>query len=258
MRKFHLIASGFILICAASPAFAQMAPGGAGLGGMGGMGAPGGAASPQPRERTPDIAPPALPGAMQAPVATGPVVHKAQTGDPTTALFAAVNSGDYNAAQDAISRGANLYAENQLGETPLDLSVSLNRSSTPQPRERVPDIAPPALPGAMQAPVATGPVVHKAQTGDPTTALFAAVNSGDYNAAQDAISRGANLYAQNQLGETPLDLSVSLNRSSITFLLLATRNETGGDVASAPPTAPAPSRGPCRARSAAACRGGGR
>lgn len=129
MRKFHLIASGFILICAASPAFAQMAPGGAGLGGMGGMGAPGGAASPQPRERTPDIAPPALPGAMQAPVATGPVVHKAQTGDPTTALFAAVNSGDYNAAQDAISRGANLYAQNQLGETPLDLSVSLNRSS---------------------------------------------------------------------------------------------------------------------------------
>ena len=92
----------------------------------------------------------------------------------------------------------------------------------------------------MQAPVATGPVVHKAQTGDPTTALFAAVNSGDYNAAQDAISRGANLYAQNQLGETPLDLSVSLNRSSITFLLLATRNETGGDVASAPAPAPAP------------------
>ena len=49
MRKFHLIASGFILICAASPAFAQMAPGGGGLGGMGGMGAPGGAATPQPR-----------------------------------------------------------------------------------------------------------------------------------------------------------------------------------------------------------------
>ena len=158
MRKFHLIASGFILICAASPAFAQMAPGGAGLGGMGGMGAPGGAA-------------------------------------------------------------------------------------TPQPRQRMPDIAPPALPGAMQAPVATGPVVHKAQTGDPTTALFAAVNSGDYNAAQDAISRGANLYAENQLGETPLDLSVSLNRSSITFLLLATRNETGGDVAATLPTAPAPTRG---------------
>src|ERR1700722_17856312 len=152
MRNLSLTATGFILICAASPAFAQMMPGGGGS-----LGAPGGAA-------------------------------------------------------------------------------------TPQPRQRVPDIAPPALPGAQEVPVATGPVVHKAQTGDPTTALFAAVNSGDYNSAQDAISRGANLYAENQLGETPLDLSVSLNRSSITFLLLATRNETGGDVAAAPAPAPAPTR----------------
>jgi hypothetical protein len=112
----------------------------------------------------------------------------------------------------------------------------------PQPQARVPDIAPPALPGAGAAPpVATGPAVTKATTGDPTTALFTAVNSGDYNAAQDAISRGANIDAQNALGETPLDLSVALNRSNITFLLLATRNELGGDagVPSAPVPAPA-------------------
>ena len=158
MRNFLLTATGFILICAASPAFAQMSPGGFG-GPGGGMGSgPGGGGGP----------------------------------------------------------------------------------ATPQPRQRVPDIAPPALPGAGSVPVATGPVVKKVQTGDPTTALFAAVNSGDYNAAQDAISRGANLYAVNPLGETPLDLSVSLNRSSITFLLLATRNETGGDVSPAPAPAMAP------------------
>jgi hypothetical protein len=35
--------------------------------------------------------------------------------------------------------------------------------------------------------------------------------------------------AQNAFGETPLDLSVALNRSSITFLLLSARNESGGD-----------------------------
>jgi Ankyrin repeats (many copies) len=123
MRNFTtplFAATGFVLVASATPAFAQMAGGPAG--------APGGA--PQPQQRVPDIAPAALPGAGgAAPVATGPVMQKPTTGDPTTALFAAVNSGDYNAAQDAISRGANLYAQNAFGETPLDLSVALNRSS---------------------------------------------------------------------------------------------------------------------------------
>jgi hypothetical protein len=99
----------------------------------------------------------------------------------------------------------------------------------PQPKARVPDIAPPALPGAGDVGgVATGPVVHKAVSGDPTTALFSAINSNDYNGAQDALSRGADLNQQNALGETPLDLAVALNRNSITFLLLGTRNETAG------------------------------
>jgi len=97
-----------------------------------------------------------------------------------------------------------------------------------QPPVRTPDIAPPALPGAGSAPgLATAPQPVKPITGDPTTALFDAINKNDYNAAQDALSRGADLTAQDPLGETPLELSVDLNRNSITFMILAARNETG-------------------------------
>jgi hypothetical protein len=107
--------------------------------------------------------------------------------------------------------------------------------SAPQPKLRAPEIAPPALPGAgYQAPLATGPKLQKVTSGDPTQALFAAVNKGDYNAAQDAISRGADLTAQNQFGETPLDLAIALNRNTITFLLLETRNELGAQDSSGP------------------------
>jgi len=97
-----------------------------------------------------------------------------------------------------------------------------------QPKAETPDIAPPALPGAGEVSgIATAPKVAKQNQGDPTTELFTAINADDYNAAQDAISRGADLTAQNQLGETPLDLSIALNQNSITFLLLGARNEDG-------------------------------
>jgi hypothetical protein len=97
---------------------------------------------------------------------------------------------------------------------------------TPQPQSRAPDIAPPALPGAGGlTPMATGPVMQKPASGDPTANLFAAISKGDANAAQMAIGSGADLNAQNQFGETPLDLSIALNRTDITFLLLQTRNE---------------------------------
>jgi hypothetical protein len=117
--------------------------------------------------------------------------------------------------------------------------------SAPTPRAPTPDIAPPALPGAgEESAPATGPVVQKPVSGDPTTALFAAVNSGDYNAAQDAVGRGADLNAQNALGETPLDLSIALNRNNITFMLLSARNEAGnldeGDGTGMPPAAATP------------------
>ncbi len=97
-----------------------------------------------------------------------------------------------------------------------------------QPRAPTPDIAPPALPGAGSEPgLATAPQVAHSISGDPTTALFDAINKNDYNAAQDALSRGADLTAQNPLGETPLELSIDLNHNSITFMILAARNETG-------------------------------
>jgi hypothetical protein len=122
---------------------------------------------------------------------------------------------------------------------------------TPKPQPRVPDIAPAGVPGAGTAPLATGPSLAKPISGDPTTALFAAINNGDYNAAQDAVGRGANIDAQNNLGETPLDLSIALNRTQITFMLLSARNEMGGTVAeSGPPPAPARPAKPVRVSSA--------
>ncbi len=104
----------------------------------------------------------------------------------------------------------------------------LHNPTALQPRPIPPDILPPAIPGLAAPQPAIGPVVRKPITGDPTTALFAAVNNGDYNLAQDAVSRGADLNAQNDLGETALDLSIALNRNSITFMLLSARNESGG------------------------------
>ncbi len=119
-----------------------------------------------------------------------------------------------------------------VGAAPALAQMSPNPGLTggnaPQPQARTPDIAPPALPGAgSPAPLATGPKLQQPASGDPTTALFAAINKGDYNAAQDALSRGADLNAHDQFGETPLDLSIALNRNTITFLLLQTRNELG-------------------------------
>lgn len=96
-----------------------------------------------------------------------------------------------------------------------------------QPQEQAPDIAPSGLPGlggAAQAPV-TGPQLQHPASGDPTQNLFAAINSNDYTAAQEAVSHGADLNATNQFAETPLDLSIALSRNDITFMLLGTRNE---------------------------------
>ena len=118
----------------------------------------------------------------------------------------------------------------------------------PTAGQRQPDIAPAGVPGAVTTPLATGPSLQK-NIGDPTTALFNAIDKNDYGAAQNAVGRGANLNAQNPLGETPLDMSVALNRSTITFMLLAARNEEGnssgatqapGSTYSAPAPAPAP------------------
>jgi hypothetical protein len=108
-----------------------------------------------------------------------------------------------------------------------------NKAPTPLPR--TPDTAPAALPGAPLPQVATGPVLTKPDTGDPTTELFAAITKGDDSAAQSALGRGADLNAQNQFGETPLDLAIALNRTSIAFLLLQTRNELSAQGAGSEP-----------------------
>lgn len=109
-------------------------------------------------------------------------------------------------------------------------------SQAPSPQPRTPDIAPPALPGGSAlAPVATGPVMQKPQIADPTAALFAAITKGDDAAAQTAVGLGADLNAQNQFGETPLDLAIALNRTGITFLLLQTRNELAAQTGGAEP-----------------------
>jgi hypothetical protein len=67
----------------------------------------------------------------------------------------------------------------------------------------------------------------------PTDALFDAINRGDLGAAQDAVSRGADLNGQNVLGMTPVQLSIDLGRNDITFLLLS----AGGEAAT--PSQPA-------------------
>lgn len=129
MTYFRSLVLGLGLTIAATPAMAQLSAGG--MGGGGGIGGAGGsgANAPTPQPRTPDIAPPALPGAGGlAPVATGPVMLKPVKGDPTAALFTAIVKGDDTAAQSAVGLGANLNAQNQFGETPLDLAIALNRT----------------------------------------------------------------------------------------------------------------------------------
>jgi hypothetical protein len=112
-----------------------------------------------------------------------------------------------------------------------------------QPKADDNQALPPALPGAGDQNLAAVPSVAKPQTGDPTAQLFDAINSNDYNSAQDAISRGADLNGENALGETPIDLSVSLNRNSITFMLLAARNDSGDDPDASGPVPATPAGG---------------
>ncbi|CEF55451.1 ankyrin repeat domain-containing protein [Acetobacter ghanensis] len=73
---------------------------------------------------------------------------------------------------------------------------------------------------------------HPNKDVEPTVALFEAINRGSVSSARDAINRGADLNGRNILGQTPLDMSIDLNRNPITFLLLSLRNSTsiqGGD-----------------------------
>ena len=83
--------------------------------------------------------------------------------------------------------------------------------------------APPALPGAQSG----GPGAQSGRVAldmPPTEALFEGVNRGDIETVRDALSRGAELNAQNILGITATELAIDLGRNDIAFLLLSMRN----------------------------------
>jgi len=94
---------------------------------------------------------------------------------------------------------------------------------------------PTGLPGA-QPKAAPAPPTQPPAMMSPTDALFDAINRGDLSAAQDAVSRGADLNGQNVLGMTPVQLSIDLGRNDITFLLLSAGG-SGGAIASQTATA---------------------
>jgi ankyrin repeat protein len=80
---------------------------------------------------------------------------------------------------------------------------------------------------------------------EPNEALFDAINRGDIATARDAVSRGADLRAQNVLGMTPLELAIDLGRNDIAFMLLSQRSPDDGRTRTQPVTAskqPAPVR----------------
>ncbi|KXV62270.1 ankyrin [Acetobacter orleanensis] len=82
--------------------------------------------------------------------------------------------------------------------------------------------APPAsVPGAEASDEDDGE--HANTDMEPTAALFDAINRGSLLAAKEAVNRGADLNHRNMLGQTPLDMSIDLNRNPIIFLLLSMR-----------------------------------
>ncbi len=103
--------------------------------------------------------------------------------------------------------------------------------SNPSDKE-APALAP-ALPGAISTNDAVAPASKPAAEMSPNDALFDAIERGDLPAVRDALSRGAQLNAQDVLGETPLELAVDLGWHAIAFTLLSMRGaSSGGDGAS--------------------------
>jgi hypothetical protein len=103
------------------------------------------------------------------------------------------------------------------GSAPSFAGEQLDRSLRAQPRP------PAALPGAAPKAQAIAPPTQVPALMSPTSELFDAINRGDMANVRDALSRGAELSATNELGLTPLDLSIDLGRNDISFLLLSMR-----------------------------------
>jgi hypothetical protein len=143
-------------------------------------------------------------------------------------------------------------AHAQIG--PMDPGSALQRRAQSTPdltkHEQAP---PPALPGATSRADQVAPATRIPTDMSPNDALFDAINRGDIAAARDALSRGAELNAQNVLGMTPMELSVDLGRNDISFLLLSYRNTDSSSAPSAQATAATPAEKPnARSRKAVA------
>lgn len=87
---------------------------------------------------------------------------------------------------------------------------------------------PAALPGAQRSGRAVAPPERVPSLLSPNEALFDAINRGDITGVRDSLSRGADLNTQDELGMTPLDLSIDLGRNDISFLLLSLRAADSG------------------------------
>jgi hypothetical protein len=113
-------------------------------------------------------------------------------------------------------------AHAQMGRSSEGVSLKPKPEDTVGPARPAP---PPALPGSRSQ-AAPAPATKPASEMSPNEALFDSINRGDIAAARDALSRGADLNAQNVLGMTPMELSVDLGRNDISFLLLSMRGGT--------------------------------
>ncbi len=101
--------------------------------------------------------------------------------------------------------------------------------------------APPAaVPGARADTSLSAPADRSGIDMPPTEALFDSINRGDIVAAREAIGRGADIHGRNILGLTPLEQSVDLGRSDISFLLLSLRGGLGYSTAAGGASQPAP------------------
>lgn len=113
--------------------------------------------------------------------------------------------------------GAATSLQGTQGQAPSFSKEQLDRSlQGPRP-------PPVALPGAAPKQQAIAPPTQVPTLMSPTDELFDAINRGDMATVRDALNRGADLSAPNQLGLTPLDLSIDLGRNDISFLLLSMR-----------------------------------
>jgi len=132
-----------------------------------------------------------------------------------TALALLCGGAGWANAQGIGAPGAGGFS-GMAGQAPSFSKEQLDKSLRGQ---RLP---PAALPGAA-AKQAIAPPSRVPTLMSPTEELFDAINRGDIATVRDALSRGADLSAPNELGLTPLDLSIDLNRNDISFLLLSMR-----------------------------------